>query len=161
MPESGDMRGAGPRTVSVMHGGLDERRYADLLQALEHPEMGPAVEAFYAAIADSGLHKTMLRDEVDPEGRAYQSGPNELWEKADIGPVMLSGFPLDAKSLSAIAIYRRLGAAHFTERDPAIGIVVVSDGESGEIRIAPKRGEATVRPLRPLRPPRPPLTIKT
>lgn len=106
--------------VAFMHGGFDDQRYANLLQALEHPKMGLVVEAFYTAIADNEQHTTMAREEVDPKGLAYQPGPRELWEKADIGPVMLSGDPLDANALSAIAIYRKFGAEPFSSREKQI-----------------------------------------
>jgi len=68
-----------------------------------------------------------VREEIDPKGLAYRPGPRELWEKANIGPVMLSGYPLDAKSLSAIAIYRRLGAMPFTAREKQIAHLILEE----------------------------------
>lgn len=112
--------------VAFMHGGFDDQRYANLLQAFEHPEMGLAVEAFYTTIADQ-QHITMNREEVDPKGLAYQPGPSELCEKADIGPVMLSGYPLDAKSLSANAFYRKFGAEPFSSREKQIAHLILEE----------------------------------
>lgn len=119
--------GEGQVYVAFMHGGFDEQGYASLLQALEHPEMGPAVEAFYRALAQSEVHTTMVREEIDPQGLAYQPGPHELWVKANIGPVMLSGYPLDAKSLSAIAFYRRVGARPFSRREKQIAHLILEE----------------------------------
>jgi DNA-binding CsgD family transcriptional regulator len=113
--------------VAFMHGGFDDQGYANLLQALEHPKMGPAFEAFYTAIANHEQHTTMVREEVDPKGLAYQPGPRELWKKADIGPVMLSDYPLDANSLSAIAIYRKFGAEPFSSREKQIAHLILEE----------------------------------
>ncbi|HKK18224.1 MAG TPA: LuxR C-terminal-related transcriptional regulator, partial [Opitutales bacterium] len=113
--------------VAFMHGGFDEQGYADLLQAIEHPEMGSAVEAFFTALARREAHTTMVREEIDPQGLAERPGPRELWEKADIGPVMMSGYPLDAKSLSAIAVYRRFGAKPFSTREKQIAHLILEE----------------------------------
>jgi len=119
--------GEGQVYVGFMHGGFEEQRFANLLQAIEHPQMGPAVEAFFTAIAMNEAHTTMLRDEIDPKGLAQVDGPRELWEKADIGPVMMSGYPLDSKSLSTVAIYRKFGAAPFSSREKQIAHLILEE----------------------------------
>lgn len=119
--------GADQIYVSFMHDGFDDARYVQLLEALDHPKMGPAVAAFYQALADTGSSTTMLRVDVDPQGIALSDGPRELWERADIGPLILSGYPLDERSLSAIAVYRRLNDPAFTERERQIAHIVLEE----------------------------------
>lgn len=135
--------------VSALHDGFDESRYAALLEALAHPVMGHAVETFYAAIAEEKTHTTMLRDEIDPRRIAYGPGPDALWKKADIGSLMLSGYPIDDNSLSAIAIYRRVDDTPFTERDKLIAHIILDEVPWLHMTGWPEDRGATVPQLSP------------
>lgn len=119
--------GASQVYAGYLHEGLGEDRFAKLLKAIEHPVMGEAVRPFYSAIADGLTHVTMRRDEIDARGLALQDGPRQLWEAADIGPLILSGYPLDENSLSIIGLYRRLDASRYTPRESRIVHLVLGE----------------------------------
>lgn len=102
------------------HGGFDEERFAGFLKAIEHPDMGAAVRGFFEAVANDRKHTTMLPDEIDPDGVMKVSEGRFLWDDLDIGPVIMSGFPLDQVSFSAIGVYRGAGAEAFGERESRI-----------------------------------------
>ncbi len=114
---------------SFMHEGLGEVGFSKLLKTLNHPVMGKVVEPFYLKLATDLEHATMTRDEMDPDQLSYQPDVNDLWEDANIGPVMMSGFPLDADSLSCIAVYRKVGKAHFSEREKKIAHIMLEEVE--------------------------------
>lgn len=113
--------------VGFMHGGFSKDRFAHFLEAIAHPLMGSAVEAYYTAVAERQSHVTMLRREVDPNGIALRDGPRELWEKANIGDLIFSGCPLDESSMSSIGIYRRLNGDAFTDREKNIAHIVLRE----------------------------------
>jgi len=135
--------------VNFTHGGFDESRYAATLQALSHPAMGAAVETFYAAIASEPRPLTMLRDEVDPQGIAYGDGPAQLWEQADIGPLIMSGYPLDEHSLSGVGLYRRFAAEPFTLREKQIAHIILKEVSWLHLSGWPEDRGATVPCLSP------------
>ncbi len=62
----------------------------------------------------------MLPEEIDPDGVMQISEGRFLWVDLDIGPVIMSGFPLDQISFSAIGVYRKAGAATFGTRESQI-----------------------------------------
>lgn len=113
--------------VGFMHGGFAEDRFSSLLQALEHPDMGTMAKPFYQAVAADLNQSTMLRDEIDPSGLAYKSEVKDHFKAADIGSLILSGHPLDAQSLSMVAIYRKFDDARFTEREKSILHIILEE----------------------------------
>ena len=103
--------------VGFLHDGFGETQFPRLLEALEDPEMGRIASSFYEQVARTGMHTTMRRQDIDPEGLAYQGRVGDLWKAADIDAVILSAYPLDAQSMSGIAAYRRIGRPGFSRRD--------------------------------------------
>lgn len=106
--------------TGYIHGGFDEERFAGLLKAVEHPDMGGAVRGFYEAIASDRSHTTMLPAEIDPDGVMQVSEGRFLWQDLDIGPIIISGYPLDPYSFSTIALYGKFQAPAFGERERRI-----------------------------------------
>ncbi len=107
--------GAPQAYAAFLHGGFDENRFAKLLRAIEHPAMGEIAARFFQEV-EKGSPTTMIRDEIDPDGLAQANGVRQCWENADVGSLLMSGHPLDARSLSALAIYRRFCHPPFTKR---------------------------------------------
>lgn len=113
-----DIEAGGRQTcVNFLHEGFLEHQFPAFLAALEDVEMGKIASTFYVQFAERGKHTSMCRQEIDPEGLAYQGRIGELWKAADLEANILSAYPLDRRSLSGVAVYRRFGRPLFTERD--------------------------------------------
>ncbi len=134
--------------VAFLHGGFDEERFSHFIQAIEHPDMPAAAEQFYVALK-SGEHTTMVLQEIDPEGHAVKGDVDEIWKKADIGPVILSGYPLDDASTSTVGFYRPYGAAEFTRREKAIAHLILNEVPWLHLSGWPEDRGATVPTLQP------------
>lgn len=116
-----------PQTyVAFLHGGFDDKRFTHFLEAIEHPDMPAAAEQFYRALG-GGSHTTMVLEEIDPNSYAVKGDVSKLWQKADIGPVILSGYPLDSDSTSTIGLYKPYDAPPFTQRDKAIAHLILKE----------------------------------
>jgi len=113
--------------VGFLHEGFEPEEFAGLLKALEDAEMGKIAAPFYERVAMSGAHTTMHRQEIDPEGKAYQGRVGDLWRAANIDGVIMSAYPLDARSLSGVAAYRRVGHPPFTERERDLLHIILSE----------------------------------
>jgi len=135
--------------VGFQHDGLDEQRFASLLQVLEHPEMASIAGPFYAEVGETQLHTTRRRQDMDPSGRAETGEVGDLWRAANIGPIMLSIFPLDPTSISAIALYRAHRAAPFTEREKQIAHIILEEVSWLHMSGWPEDRGATVPHLSP------------
>lgn len=110
-----------PQTYAgFTHGGFDEERFAGYLKAVEHPDMAGAVEGIYARLAERESQTTMSAQEIDPGGRFDRSEGRFLWQEINIGPVLLSAYPLDAQASTMIGIYRAYQAPPFGERESRI-----------------------------------------
>jgi hypothetical protein len=112
--------------AGFLHGGFDEERFAKLLIAIEHPAMAEVAAPFFEAI-ETIRPATMLRHEIDPKRLASADGVRECWENADIGPLMMTGHPLDEKALSAAAFYRKLHDEPFSEREKQITHIIFTE----------------------------------
>ncbi|WP_411826523.1 helix-turn-helix transcriptional regulator [Luteolibacter sp. AS25] len=116
-----------PQTyVAFLHGGFDDRRFTHFLEAIEHPDMPAAAAQFYLALS-SGQHTTMVLEEIDPDSHSIKGEVSEIWKKADIGPVILSGYPLDSDSTSTIGLYRPYDAPPFSQREKAIAHLILNE----------------------------------
>jgi DNA-binding CsgD family transcriptional regulator len=110
-----------------IHGGFSEQRFANFIKALEHPAMGLATASFYAEVFQSGDPTTMCNHEMDTGGAALADDVLELWQDADIGPVILSGHPVDKTSFSGLGIYRKFTDEIFSPRDRQIAHIILSE----------------------------------
>lgn len=94
-----------------------EKEFSAFLVAVEDTEMGKIVSRFFKRLEESGAHTTMRRQDIDPEGLAYQPRLAQLWDAVGMEANIMSAVPLDARSLSGVAVYRRTGRPLFTERE--------------------------------------------
>lgn len=108
----------------ILHGGLDDRRYAKLLQAIEHAGMRPVAAPFYQRLFERGITTTMSRDEIDPDGLSYQGEIGEYWKAADVGSLIMTAQVLEDGCLSGIGIYRRCNDPPFTAREIQIAHII-------------------------------------
>jgi DNA-binding CsgD family transcriptional regulator len=135
--------------VNVSYGGFDEAGYARLMQAIEHPDMGIMAEPFFRALSVTEGVVAMTQAQMDPENKLASSGSAELWQKADVGAVMMCGSPVDAQSLSTIGLYRRSGHEHFDERERMIAHIILSEVKWLHLVGWPEDRGATVPQLYP------------
>ncbi len=118
----------GPQTYAgIIHGGFSEERYTNWLKAVEHPDMGRGGKLFFERVVATGAHTTMERAEVDPDGFVQGEGVGEAWERADIGSLVMSGFPVDEVSLSCVGLYRRLDDPVFSPEELEVIHVVLGE----------------------------------
>jgi len=114
--------------VSMFKGGLTEEKFAHVLEAIDHPEMPAAAGNFFREVGEQGRHLTRARTQILPDlPRFLRSGAGAAWERAGIGPTMMSLRPLDAKSGSLVAIYRRFGREEFSPRESRIAHIVLTE----------------------------------
>lgn len=113
--------------VNLVHGGFDEARFARLLRALEHPEMSWVARSFFEELERRGTQITRTRQQIVADEVFLRTDAAGAWREADIGPVMMSTRPLAGGAGSSIAIYRRAGAPHFSERECRIAHIVLTE----------------------------------
>lgn len=115
-------------TFSVLSkGGFSEQRFADYLKAQEHPAMRELNAPFLMELAQKGSHLTRLRQHMDPTGIMVESGAYKLWQKADIGPIVLSMRPLADGQTSGIALFRSFDREDFNARESRIAHILLSE----------------------------------
>ncbi|MCF6313214.1 MAG: LuxR C-terminal-related transcriptional regulator [Verrucomicrobiales bacterium] len=113
--------------AAFLHGGFSEDRFYAFLKATEHPEMAKFNAMFLDEVYVRQSHTTRLRQQVDTEGNFTSSEVYPLWEKADIGPILLSCHPFPDQSLSFVAMYRKQKEVLFSQREARIVHIVLSE----------------------------------
>lgn len=119
--------GGFPSYILHLHGGFTEEHLAAYLRAMEHPGNARFTAPFARLVEEKRGHVTRFRQQHGME-EAYQgSDVQAAWQRAGIEPGILSCRPLDARTLSTVAIYRRPGAEAFTERESRIAHILLSE----------------------------------
>jgi DNA-binding CsgD family transcriptional regulator len=113
--------------AGIIQGGFSEERFARYLRALEHPDLTWLGKRFFQEIKEKKCHLTRLRQQIDVDSRFTTSSAYPVWREADVGPLMMSLRPLDERSGSAIAIYRRFHGELFTARESRIVHIVLGE----------------------------------
>lgn len=115
-----------PAYVCLEHGGFTPETYAAYIQAYEHPAMNEIQAKFGAEIAKRQTHLTRHRRQLDPDDSYERGGAYPLWQKADINGVIMSFRPMDQTSFSVVALYRRVSAPIFSDRDNRVAHIVLT-----------------------------------
>jgi DNA-binding CsgD family transcriptional regulator len=119
--------GEQPVYTAIMHNGFAEDQFRFFLNAVEHPDMIDMFAPFAAELAQKRSHLTRARQQIVPAG-VFESRPVwRLWERADIGPILMSYRPIDSKSCSCIAIYRRFSRPLFNQRETRIAHILLTE----------------------------------
>ena len=113
--------------LSILHEGFSPERFAAINLALENKEMGRVTEDFYAKIEATKRPMTLTRAEADPERIGSQENIKELWDNADVGSLIISGYPVEPGSVSFVGFYRHLADSEFTQREKQIAHIVLSE----------------------------------
>ena len=117
-----------PTFSIVQSGGFSEQQYADFLSAQEHQDMGRLTAPFLAEYAEKETHLTRLRQQIDSSTNAFKEADvYALWQKADVGPLMLSARPTANGETSGIGIYRRFDRELFSARESRIAHILLSE----------------------------------
>jgi DNA-binding CsgD family transcriptional regulator len=116
------VRGEGMGT-SYIDGGWksDQERakfYGLLSEPISYPLQAPAADACLNEKHTTYLAKEAVSDEI-----WQQLG--DLWHSTGLDHGLISAYPLNNRVLSAVSLFRRLGAPAFTARDRAIVHVIV------------------------------------
>ncbi|MBK1882353.1 hypothetical protein JIN85_08000 [Luteolibacter pohnpeiensis] len=111
--------------LSLIHGGFTEVTSAMFTRAYQHPDMTDVHTPLVAEMKRRNCHITRLRQQIDPDGRAFTNGAGPYWEKADIRGVILSMYPTPGGFISIMGIYRRFSASLFNERENLIAHVAL------------------------------------
>lgn len=144
-----DKSGGKQILVGGLHGGFKEARFARLLEAIDHPDMPRATGAFWAEVLCSQRHITRPRHEIDPQGVVAAGPARALWERADIGSLIISAKPLDAGTLSGATIYRRVRDPDFMPREVKIAHIMLHEVPWLHLLGWPEDRGATVPELHP------------
>lgn len=113
--------------VGFVHEGFTDERFAKFIKAVEHKDMTFIANRFAENLRERNQITTMTREEIDTTNQAARSSAGELWNAADIGSLILSGFPLDEESISLIGLYRRHGDRPFSQREKNIVHIILSE----------------------------------
>jgi DNA-binding CsgD family transcriptional regulator len=113
--------------ASVLNGGLSDENLVKLLQAIEHPEMVAMTAKFFGEVEARKAHLTRRRFQIADKAQFNRSEANLAWKAAGLGPVIMSLRPLDERSSSTIAIYRRYHRPEFTERESRIAHIILTE----------------------------------
>ena len=141
--------GQPPIYTSMLTGGFEPAQFGRLLKALEHPDMAAMTEPFARLLAQKRCHLTRSRQQIVPVGVIESLPVWQLWNEADIGPILLSFRPLHDGGLSCIALYRRTTGQLFSERESRIAHIVLSEVPWLHLQGWPDDRGATVPQLTP------------
>ncbi|MEO7098456.1 MAG: helix-turn-helix transcriptional regulator [Luteolibacter sp.] len=116
-----------PSSIGLIHGGFDENRWANYLEAINHPAMEAVSRPSSLELQQKGIHLTRTRRQVDPESLLDRSAAAPFWEKTNIGPLIMSRRPMDGGGVNAIRIYRTLDEPQFDDREAKIAHIILSE----------------------------------
>ena len=116
-----------PSFIGFEHGGWDEERFARYIEAMNHPDMERVTRPSSVELQERKTHLTRTLRQMDPPMLLEKSAAGAYWEKADIGTLMVSQRPMEGGGISGVAVYRKLGEAHFDERETRIAHIILSE----------------------------------
>lgn len=116
-----------PFCLGMAHGGFDEARYARLLLAAGHPGLAGSSGRLLGEMRQGGGHLTRSRQQIVDEAAFAASGADARLDAADVGPFLLSLWPIDERAVSAVGIFWRRRDPPFSDRDCRIAHLVLSE----------------------------------
>lgn len=117
-----------PVYVGFLHRGFSKEEFACFLRACEHPDTQQTNGRLIEEFRRRQTHLTRRQEEIDPENR-YADLPElrGLWERADVGAVIMSLRPIGVNGQSLIGVYRSVGAPPFTPRESRMAHIILSE----------------------------------
>lgn len=115
--------------TGFLYGGFNEERFCNLVTAIEHPDMAEAMFHFTMKMKERRAHVTMRREEIDPDGLAYEGELGKLLVDTGIDSILLAGYPLGKGMFSAVSFVRPMGSVPFSERERKIAHILIGEVE--------------------------------
>lgn len=119
--------GQPPVYVGFMHSGFTEDQFSRYLKAVEHPASGIMTAPLINEMRERQNQVTRSIEQIDSAGRFQTFEAAPLWREAEIGTLLISMRPLDARSASGIGIYRKIPAGPFLARECLIVHIMLSE----------------------------------
>lgn len=113
--------------VNFMNGGFTDEGLVKLLQAIEHPDMVEVAKNFFVELKGQQSHLTRSRFQITTPEFLSGTGAAQAWKDANIGPTILSLYPLDASASSTVGLYRHYGKPEFTPRESRIAHIILAE----------------------------------
>ena len=116
-----------PVFTSAMSGGFVGDQFSRFLVALEHPDMARLTAPLAEELKTEGRHLTRLPSEFDPENDLMRSEAFHYWEKAQVGPALLSFRPIGNGCASGVAFYRHPDRKPFNKAEADLAHLALSE----------------------------------
>jgi len=116
-----------PVYVGFMHDGFSEKRFPRYLKAVEHHASAAMTIPLVNEMRARNAHITRTIEQIDRSGRFPTFEAAHLWREAEVGTLLISMRPLDARSASGIGIYKNLPARPFTSEECRIAHIVLTE----------------------------------
>jgi DNA-binding CsgD family transcriptional regulator len=118
-----------PVSVGVIHGGLTDEQLAAWVESSQQTSPALPEHEPLTALAKTGRHFTRTRQQLVSDGTWYRH-PTVKKYRIDVGldHFLYTIYPVKAPEvISAIGLYRRVGAPPFSDRDRRITHIVTSE----------------------------------
>ena len=120
--------GAVPKAVVDLHGGFEGDQFARYLEAVSHPDMGELNASFYKDLAEAGgTQITRRRQDIVSEEVFRETSVAPLFDRANIGPLILSAQTLANGGISLVALYRNASCPSYSEMDAHVAHIILSE----------------------------------
>ena len=117
--------GASPVFTSISSGGFEDGVFSKVLVAQEHPDFARLTEPLAKSVSENRQQITLRRIDYDPDDLYSNCESRSLWEAINFGPPMLCYRPVANSSISAVALYRRIGRKPFDNRKVKIAHILL------------------------------------
>jgi DNA-binding CsgD family transcriptional regulator len=138
-----------PSFVGLVHGGFDDARFARFVEAINHPAIGTVTRPSTLELKAKGTHLTRTLRQIDPMDLLKSSPAAPYLARANIGTLLVSQRPMEEGGISAIGVYRQVGAPHFDERESRIAHILLSEVPWLHFRAFPDRQSLEIARLYP------------
>ena len=113
-------------TFALKHqGGLSEQQLIDFMKAQEHPDMTLVNGPLFAQYTERGSHLTRTDWQIISIEDYTKTEVPTLFEKANLGPAVLSLYPIEKEQTSGIIIFRKVGEDPFSARESRIAHILL------------------------------------
>jgi DNA-binding CsgD family transcriptional regulator len=104
----------------IVHSAPDAGRFSSFIGALHHPDA--------QRISSGDPEESWHRDSLLPRAPSLgKSSVTEMWNLANIGPILISQRSIETGGVSGIGIYREVGCGEFTPLETKIAEMVLSE----------------------------------
>ncbi len=117
--------GSQPVFTSISSGGFEEGMFSKVLVAQEHKDFAKLTEPLAKSISQKREQVTLRRVDYDPDDSFSRCDSRSSWDNIGFGPPMLCYRPVANTSISAVALYRKVGRKAFDLREAKIAHILL------------------------------------